>query len=79
MAQSISSATVQNEPLASSSRTTVLKLPNTLITSNGMLHLLLDPLGSRNTFRTGAIMVNGGQQVRLLIENELRLSTWTVH
>jgi len=63
----------------SSSRTTTLKLPNTLINSTGMLQLLLDPLGSRSTFRTGAIMVNGGQQVRLQIENELRLSTWTVH
>ncbi len=62
-----------------SSRTATLKLPSTLVTATGMLQLLLDPLGSRSTFRTGSIMVNGGQQVRLQIENELRLSTWTVH
>ncbi|MGH7466685.1 MAG: hypothetical protein ACRENP_01740 [Longimicrobiales bacterium] len=60
------------------SRTTMLKLPTTLITASGMLQLILDPLGSRSTFRTGQIMVNGGQRVRLLIENELRLTSWTV-
>jgi hypothetical protein len=60
------------------SRTTMLRLPNTLITASGMLQLILDPLGSRSTFRTGHIMVNGGQRVRLLIENELRLTSWTV-
>jgi hypothetical protein len=63
---------------AGASRTTMLRLPSTLIAASGMLQLILDPLGSRSTFRTGAIMVNGGQRVRLLIENELRLTSWTV-
>ena len=61
------------------SRTATLRLPTTLVTASGMLQLILDPLGSRTTFRTGQIMVNGGQRVRLLIENELRLTSWTVH
>ncbi|MGH7460561.1 MAG: hypothetical protein ACREMA_05980 [Longimicrobiales bacterium] len=63
----------------SASRSATIKLPTTLLASSGMLQLMLDPLGSRTTFRTGHIMVNGGQQVRLLIENELRLTSWTVY
>jgi hypothetical protein len=56
-----------------------MTLPVSVLTSSGVLQLILDPLGSRATFRTGQILVNGGQQVRLQIENELRLTSWTVH
>ena len=61
-----------------STRTRMLRLPNSVLASSGMLQLVLDPLGSRNTYRTGVIMVSGGQRVRLQIENELRLTSWTV-
>jgi hypothetical protein len=56
-----------------------MTLPKSLVSSTGVLQLILDPLGSRVAFRTGQIMVHGGQQVRLQIENELRLTSWSVH
>ncbi len=59
-------------------RTVTIRLPHSVMPSSQMLDLVLDPLGSRTTFRTGAILVNSGQKVRLLIENELRLTTWSV-
>lgn len=61
-----------------SARTRTLRLPNSVLASSGQLQLVLDPLGSRSAFRTGVILVSGGQRVRLQIENELRLTSWTV-
>ncbi|MEX2283054.1 MAG: hypothetical protein WEE89_11275 [Gemmatimonadota bacterium] len=59
-------------------RSVTIRLPQALMASSQMLELVLDPLGSRSAFRTGGILVNSGQRVRLLIENELRLTTWSV-
>jgi hypothetical protein len=59
-------------------RSTTIRLPQSLMPSSSMLELVLDPLGSRTTFRTGGILVNSGQRVFLTIENELRLTTWSV-
>jgi hypothetical protein len=59
-------------------RSVTIRLPEALLASSQMLELVLDPLGSRSAFRTGGILVNSGQRVRLLIENELRLTTWSV-
>ena len=55
-----------------------LKVPEGIVMLPGSVELLLDPLGSRTTFRTGHIMVGLGQEVRLRVENELRLTSWTV-
>jgi hypothetical protein len=60
------------------SRSTMMTLPKALMPRSGLLELVLDPLGSRSTFRTGGILVNSGNLVRLTIENELRLTTWSV-
>lgn len=55
-----------------------LELPSGLIPLPGSVQLLLDPLGSRAAFRTGNISVGLGQQIRLVVENQLSLSNWTV-
>ncbi|HET9982788.1 MAG TPA: hypothetical protein VFQ38_04360 [Longimicrobiales bacterium] len=47
-------------------------------TPNGVMSLLVDPIGSRETFRTGNILVSPGQQVELVIENQLSTSSWSV-
>jgi hypothetical protein len=54
------------------------QLPTGLMAFPGTVNLLLDPIGSRSTFRTGAIAVGSGQQIRLTVENQLTLSNWTV-
>ena len=59
-------------------RSVTIRVPQTLLPPSQLLDLVLDPLGSRGTFRTGGILVNSGQRVRLFIENELRLTTWSV-
>jgi hypothetical protein len=45
---------------------------------NGVVSLLVDPIGSRETFRTGNILVSPGQQVELTVENHLSTSSWSV-
>lgn len=44
----------------------------------GNMTLVLDPLGSRATYRAGPMSVSFGNLVRLKVENELRLTSWTV-
>jgi len=41
--------------------------------------LIVHPIGSRQTYRTGRILVSPGDRVRLQIENDLNLSTFTTH
>ncbi len=55
-----------------------LRLPDTLMPIPGALELVLDPLGSRSTFRTGMIQIGAGQELHLTVENELRMTTWRV-
>jgi hypothetical protein len=55
-----------------------LELPSGLIPLPGSVQLLLDPLGSRATYRTGMISIGLGQQIRLVVENQLSLTNWTV-
>ena len=55
-----------------------LKLDNGMMALPGTVQFLLDPLGSRASYRTGNIQVNFGQQIQLKVANELRLTTWTV-
>lgn len=47
-------------------------------TPNGAMSLLVDPIGSRETFRTGTILVSPGQRVHLVIENQLSTSNWSI-
>ena len=54
------------------------QLPTGLMAFPGTVNLLLDPIGSRSTFRTGAIAVGSGQQIRLTVENQITLTNWTV-
>src|SRR6185436_4614926 len=42
-------------------RSATIRLPHSLMPNSSMLELVLDPLGSRTTFRTGGILVNSGQ------------------
>ena len=55
-----------------------IELPIGVVRLPGHVELLLDPLGSRATFRTGAISVGFGNHIRLVVENELRLTSWSV-
>jgi hypothetical protein len=55
-----------------------LELPSGLVPLPGSVQLLLDPLGSRATYRTGFISIGLGQQIRLVVENQLSLTNWTV-
>jgi hypothetical protein len=57
---------------------TTLELPSGLVALPGSVQLLLDPLGSRATYRTGMISIGLGQQIRLVVENQLSLTNWTV-
>jgi hypothetical protein len=55
-----------------------LRLPQTVMSSPGAVELVLDPLGSRATFRTGTIQLVMGKELVLVVENELRMTTWRV-
>jgi hypothetical protein len=55
-----------------------LRVPETLMPIPGSVELMLDPLGSRGTFRTGVIQIGNGQEVHITVENELRMTSWRV-
>ena len=55
-----------------------LEIPVGAVRLPGNVTLLLDPLGSRATYRAGPMSVSFGSLVRLKVENELRLTSWTV-
>lgn len=55
-----------------------LEIPLGAVRLPGNMVLLLDPLGSRSTYRAGPMSVSFGNLVRLKVENELRLTSWTV-
>ena len=55
-----------------------LRVPETLMPIPGSVELVLDPLGSRGTFRTGVIQIGMGQEVHITVENELRMTSWRV-
>jgi hypothetical protein len=57
---------------------TKLEIPLGAMRLPGNMTLLLDPLGSRATYRAGPMSVSFGNLVRLKVENELRLTSWTV-
>ena len=55
-----------------------IEIPRGAMRLPGNVTLLLDPLGSRATYRAGPMSVSFGNLVRLKVENELRLTSWTV-
>lgn len=55
-----------------------INVPVNAVRLPGTMELLLDPLGSRGTYRTGMISVGFGNHIRLTVENELRLTSWVV-
>ena len=55
-----------------------LRVPETLMPVPGSVELVLDPLGSRGTFRTGIIQIGNGQELHITVENELRMTSWRV-
>jgi hypothetical protein len=58
--------------------TQTFALPRTMV-ANGMIQLMVAPVGSTATYRTDAIMVNPGDLIVWHVENALSLSTYTVH
>lgn len=53
-------------------------VPRAVIGSGGAIRLVADPIGSRQEFVTYPINVQPGQRVEWNVENNLRLSSWTI-
>jgi hypothetical protein len=49
-----------------------------MFTTRMDLRLVVSPLASRQVFRTDQILVAPGETIHLVVENVLRMSTWTV-
>jgi hypothetical protein len=49
-----------------------------MFTTRMDLRLVVSPLASRQVFRTDQILVAPGETIHLVVENVLRLSTWSV-
>lgn len=58
-------------------RTETFTVPQDLYTG-GNVAFLIDPIGSRESFSTGLILVAPGQQVELVVENQLSTTSWSV-
>jgi hypothetical protein len=57
--------------------TSNLKTPAAIDPAAGDFQLLVDPIGSRLAYETGTILVNPGDNIRLTVENDLNLSTFS--
>ena len=55
-----------------------LRVPRGLASGGSGVLLVADPIGGREYFNTGRIMVGPGQQIQLTLENHLPLSNYSV-
>jgi hypothetical protein len=68
--------TVARIAMVTSQATAEQELP--LGVAAGRVRIMIDPIGSRVGYLTDWISVAPGQHIRLRVENELRLTSWTV-
>lgn len=55
-----------------------IRLPQSLVASDGLLHLQLRPLGSNQGFLLGPITVQPGQRIALTVQNHLAISSYMI-
>lgn len=61
-----------------SQTTDTFVVPTYLMTTSGRVHLLADPIGSRNAFASPPIIINPGQRAEWQLENSLALSSFWI-
>jgi hypothetical protein len=54
------------------------ELPVPLLSGNGELYFVADPIGSDRAYRSPVVMVGRGQRVEFMLENNLALSSLSV-
>lgn len=64
--------------MVSSMSSAVFRLPPSVTSGSGGIQLLADPIGGFGNYMTPALHVSPGEEVRLDIQNQLSISTYSV-
>jgi hypothetical protein len=56
----------------------VLRIPQTMVRAAGNIRLLVDPIGSNDTFVSEPLHIRPGQQVEFTVQNHIAISTVSV-
>ena len=64
--------------MVASMSTVVFRVPPSVLSGGDGLRLLADPIGGSESYQTPAIYVNPGEVVRLDLQNQLSISSYSV-